>query len=58
MATIVDVARLQANTAAGQRADPVCFLKAEQTAQENGFYSANLLSFLNDAQDWKLVMVT
>lgn len=38
------------------RAELVCYLNARQPAQGNDFFSASLLSFLDDTHDWVLVV--
>lgn len=55
MAAIVDVAKLCENKAARPRAELVHFLKAGKAAQGSGCFMS-LQFFLNDVQDWELVI--
>lgn len=56
LAPVVDMARLRVNKGARPMANPACFLKAGQMAQETVFYSVSFPSFLDDKQDWELVV--
>lgn len=48
---VMDVSRMRANKGAYPSADLVHFLKAGLTAQESGYYSTRLPSFLENALD-------